>query len=114
MNYNLVVHTDLDDTSRFALAVGNINNYLAALPGETYSVVLVANGGAARFMTKTSEHAEALSALAARGVSLRVCANAMKKGGIVETDLAKGVTIVPAGVVELVHLQREGYAYIKP
>ena len=34
MFYDLLVHVDLPDESRFVMALGNINNYLAALNGE--------------------------------------------------------------------------------
>lgn len=50
MFYDLVVHVDLPDESRFVMALGNINNYLAALNGEPCTVVLLANGGAASFL----------------------------------------------------------------
>jgi intracellular sulfur oxidation DsrE/DsrF family protein len=46
MFYDLLVHVDLPDESRFVMALGNINNYLAALNGEPCTVVLLANGGA--------------------------------------------------------------------
>ena len=34
MFYDLLVHVDLPDESRFVMALGNINNYLAALNGN--------------------------------------------------------------------------------
>ena len=99
MFYDLLVHVDLPDESRFVMALGNINNYLAALNGEPCTVVLLANGG---------------EKLAQAGVSFRVCANAMKKVPITKEDLLPCVEVVPAGVVEIVRLQREDFAYIKP
>ena len=39
MFYDLLVHVDLPDESRFVMALGNINNYLAALNGEPCTVV---------------------------------------------------------------------------
>ena len=104
MFYDLLVHVDLPDESRFVMALGNINNYLAALNGEPCTVVLLANGGPA----------EAIEKLAQAGVSFRVCANAMKKVPITKEDLLPCVEVVPAGVVEIVRLQREDFAYIKP
>ena len=52
MFYDLLVHVDLPDESRFVMALGNINNYLAALNGEPCTVVLLANGGAASFLAR--------------------------------------------------------------
>ena len=54
MFYDLLVHVDLPDESRFVMALGNINNYLAALNGEPCTVVLLANGGAASSPGKTT------------------------------------------------------------
>ena len=107
MFYDLLVHVDLPDESRVVMALGNINNYLA--------VVLPANGGAARFLArKDNAQTEAIEKLAQAGVSFRVCANAMKKVPITKEDLLPCVEVVPAGVVEIVRLQREDFAYIKP
>lgn len=115
MYYDLLVHVDLPDESRFALALGNISNYLAALNGERCSIVLLANGGAARFLAaKGNAQTKAIAELAAAGVSFRVCANAMKKVPITKEDLLPGVEVVPAGIIEIVRLEREGFAYIKP
>ena len=106
MFYDLLVHVDLPDESRFVMALGNINNYL---------VVLLANGGAASFLArKDNAQTEAIEKLAQAGVSFRVCANAMKKVPITKEDLLPCVEVVPAGVVEIVRLQREDFAYIKP
>ena len=41
MFYDLLVHVDLPDESRFVMALGNISNYLAALNGEPCTVVPV-------------------------------------------------------------------------
>ena len=88
MFYDLLVHVDLPDESRFVMALGNINNYLAALNGEPCTVVLLANGGAASFLArKDNAQTEAIEKLAQAGVSFRVCANAMKKVPITKEDL---------------------------
>lgn len=115
MNYDLVVHVDMNDASRLGLALNNIANYLAALPGERCRVRLVANGPAVQLFRKIScPHAARIAKLAADGVTFALCANALKAFGLSPDELFSAVEIVPAGVVELVRLQREGFAYIKP
>ncbi len=115
MKYDLLVHVDLADAARMGMALTNISNYNKALPNEEYSVVVLANAGAAPFMKREDNpHVQSMSDLAAEGVSFRVCQNAMNKAGIVKEDLLDFVNIVPAGIVEIVDRQRDGFAYIKP
>lgn len=115
MHYDLLVHVDLADEGRFGMAMTNIINYCKALPNETYKVVVLANAAAVRFLKKEDNpHAETVSKLAAEGVDFRACHNATNKFNIPDADLLPCVTVVSAGVVELVDLQRQGYTYIKP
>ncbi len=115
MNYDLLLHVDSDEPKVLNLAFNNAANYKNGLPGESFRMVLVANGPAVRLFTR--EHAD----LAARGAELtgmgldiRLCANALKNNGISSDALWPGCRVVSAGVVEIVRLQREGFTYIKP
>jgi hypothetical protein len=47
-------------------------------------------------------------------VSFKVCRNALNRFNIAPENLIEGCEIVPAGVVSLIELQQDGYAYIKP
>lgn len=47
-------------------------------------------------------------------VVFHACANAMRANHISESSLPEQVIVVPAGVLDLVELQSQGYAYIKP
>ncbi len=115
MKYDLLVHVDLPDETRMGMALTNITNYNIALKGQDYTVVVLANSGAAQFMKHTNNpHAGSMAELNAAGVSFRVCQNAMNKAGITKEDLLDFVHIVPAGIVEIVDRQRDGFAYIKP
>lgn len=49
-----------------------------------------------------------------KGVSFLACKNALVAHGIKTEDLPEFVIVVPAGMVVLVKLQREGLAYINP
>lgn len=115
MYYNLLVHVDLPEEQRFGMALSNVENYRAALPDESFEVVVLANAGAVRFLKRDDNaHAEGVRALAEQGVVFRACRNALRKAAIDPAELLDCVAVVPAGIVEIVRLQREGYAYIKP
>ena len=115
MNYDLLLHVDSDDPKVLNLALNNAANYKNGLPGESFHMVLVANGPAVKLFT--GEHADLAAGgaeLTGMGLDIRLCANALKSNGISSDALWPGCRVVPAGVVEIVHLQREGFAYIKP
>lgn len=115
MYYDLVIHVDDNDPKRLNLAFNNYANYAAALPGEDYRVVMVANGPAVQLFTRAQGELGARAAqLMAQGLKLCVCNNALKAFGVDAADLWDGVEVVPAGVVEVVRLQREGFAYLRP
>ena len=76
---------------------------------------MVVNGPAAQLLKKENEELAARgAALMPQGLAIRVCNNALKAFGVDPAELWDGVEIVPAGVVEVVKLQREGFAYLRP
>ena len=112
--YNLVLHVDAADNS-LALALHNYMNYAAALENEPFKAVLVANSAAVRLLKADNEALkDAVAGAAERGLDLRACNNALNDNGIRPEELFPQCTVVPAGLVEVVRLQSEGFAYVKP
>lgn len=61
-----------------------------------------------------SKQAEAIQELTAGNkVSFKVCAVAMKRNNITESDLLPGIEVVPDGIYEIISKQHEGWGYIK-
>lgn len=115
MNYSLVLQIDSAEESKMALVLRNANNYLNALPGESFELVIVANGpGVALFTSAYPDFEKTAAALAQKGVKFRMCANALAEKAIPKEALWPFCEITPAGLVEIVRLQRAGFAYIKP
>lgn len=115
MNYDIIIHVDDNDPKRMNLAFNNFANYKAALPGESFRAVLLVNGPAAQLLTRANAELAARAAqLSADGLAVRVCNNALKAFGVDAAELWEQCEVVPAGVVEIVKLQREGFAYIRP
>lgn len=107
MEKSVVIH--VDEQSKVALAQGNTQNLLAELPD--YRVVIVVNGPAVlSFLTPAWR-----GFLPAHpNVEVDACANALRANRILATQLPAGVTVVPAGVVRIVELEQQGFAYLKP
>ncbi|GFM34540.1 DsrE family protein [Desulfovibrio subterraneus] len=113
MENAIVFHFD-NGEAELNIAISNITNTFAAYEGQECSLVLVVNGPGIKLMGKDSPFAGALEALCDKGLSLRVCNNALTKFGLAPEWLTPSGRIVPAGIIELVELQRKGYIYIKP
>jgi hypothetical protein len=60
------------------------------------------------------EHQAGIRELGAQGVRFCLCRNALAKQSLAAADLLEGCEIIPGGIVELIRLQQEGFAYIKP
>lgn len=80
-------------------------------------IVVVAHGNELHMLSRLNRAAypdvyERLKALAAQGVSFRVCRNAAKFRGYKPEDFYDVVTVVPAAMTELAKWQHKGYAYI--
>ena len=115
MNYDLCLHIDSKEPAILKLVLMNAANYIKALPNERYQLVVVANGPSAAQFHKSNEEFRAIAApLQEQGLRIRVCANALANNNMTAEDLWPGCEVVPAGLVEIVRLQREGFAYIKP
>lgn len=112
--YDLLLHVDKPDNS-INIAFTNVVNYAKALPGESYRMVLVVNSKAVTLLKKSNVEVKAgLEAAVAAGLDVRVCRNALESTGTDAAELYPQCRVIPAGMVELVNLQREGFAYVKP
>ena len=113
MNYDVLFHFD-HDPQALDIAFSNIKNYLNAFDGDKPAVVLVVNGPGVRLLDRDGEYAAKLNEVLGLGVAVKVCNNALTHFGIDPKRLCSGCKVVPAGVVEIVELQRKGFAYVKP
>lgn len=113
-NYDVVFHIDKADSS-LMVAFRNFLNYAAALVTENYQAVLVVNSAAVTLLKADNVGIkEFVERAVAAGLSVRVCANALADNEIRPEELYPQCDVVPAGIVEIVRLQGEGFAYIKP
>ncbi|WP_232363730.1 DsrE family protein [Desulfogranum japonicum] len=114
--YKAVFHIDLDEEKRLGIALANVTNLLKAVKGKPYDLVILVNGPAVTLLAEEDRvsHKETIKALQKESVAFKVCNNALTKFNIAPQNIVDGFEVVPAGIVELIELQREGYAYIKP
>jgi uncharacterized protein len=62
----------------------------------------------------SSASAARIAELREKGVRFLLCNNSLTNLGLKQDELIEGCEVVPTGIVELIRLQQEGFAYIKP
>jgi intracellular sulfur oxidation DsrE/DsrF family protein len=114
MRYDLLLHVDTDDAS-LKTALRNAENYAAAGVSEPYAIAFVLNARAVTLVRAGAcAQQEAITRLHGQGVRFFVCQNALREQGLTPADLIPEAETVPAGIVHIVQLQHQGYAYVKP
>lgn len=114
MIYKVVFH--IDESSKWELLLKNVSNLAQHIDFSASKVEVLANAEAVReYSGKSADPLHAhMDKLAASGVRFAACSHALTGLGISSEELPPFVCVVPAGVLELIERQAEGYAYIKP
>lgn len=114
-SYKVIFH--IDEIDKWKLLLGNVKNLTEAIEREEFNIEVLANAEAVKIF-KSDETLEVnitlMEKLHHKGVKFVACNNALKANEINVEQLFDFIHIVPAGVLELVEKQSEGYAYIKP
>ena len=116
MTIKVVFHIDSDDEGRIIMAINNVKNLLKEIRSDKASICLLVNGAAAELLKKPlpSAYADQISLLSNEAVHFLVCNNSLVNMKIDKNELHESCEVVKAGIIELVRLQNDGYAYIKP
>lgn len=109
----VVVHVAEADHGKHAAVLRNVRNLLEDLGADT-PVEVVVHGDGIGLCLSSSPHAEAVQGLIDAGVVVAACRNTLTGKQIDLDELNRGVTVVPAGIGELVRKQRAGWAYVRP
>ena len=110
MNYSVIFH--VDEMTKWELTLKNVANLLEQ---TQLCVEVLANSAAVSgYVSSQNPLIASMQQLDAQGVRFVACNNALKGLGIDRASLPEFIKVVPAGVLELVERQAEGFAYIKP
>jgi uncharacterized protein len=99
---------------KWNLALNNARNLQEALGKDNVDVEIVVYGPGIDMLKFESEVAPRIDKAVADGVKIVACENTMKSMKLTKPDMLSSIGYVPAGVVELIRKQREGWAYIRP
>jgi uncharacterized protein len=114
----VVIQVSTGDPLTQTIALNNAVNLQKALGPGNAQIEIVAYGPGLSLLTKNSKQAKRVAGLAMYDdITLSACGNTMKKiekKSGKKPQLVEGVKVVPAGVLRIIELQNQGYAYIRP
>lgn len=120
--HKIAVHVSDSDPARINMALNNVENIKAYYDsqGQAVEIEVVAYGpGLTMLRADTSPVKERIAAMALQNdkLTFAACGNthakmSQKEGKTVA--LVSEAKMVPSGVVRLVELQEQGYAYVRP
>jgi len=111
---SVVIQVSENNPAIWNLALNNAENIQEALGKGNVNIEIVAYGPGINMLKFDSEAAPRLKKASNDGVALIACATTMRKQKLTANDLDEHIKVVPAGVIEIMNKQRDGWAYIKP
>ena len=102
------------DPQKWNLTLNNAKNVQDDLGSDTVDLEIVVYGPGIGMLKGDSPVAKRIADALKSGVKVVACENTMKAQKLVYADMLPAIGYVPAGVVELMKKQQEGYAYIRP
>ena len=110
----VIFQVSADDAKTWNLALNNARNVQQDLGAKNVDVEIVAYGPGIGMLKFDSVVANRIDEAVGNGVKVVACENTMKAQKLAKADMLASTGYVPAGVVELMKRQREGYVYIRP
>ena len=115
--HKVVIQVSTADPVTQKIALNNAVNIQKLLGPDNVAIEVVAYGPGLSILTPKSPESHRVPDLALQNITFSACGNTMKKitsktGS--EPQLVDGVRVVPAGVIRIMELQQQGYAYIRP
>ena len=110
----VVIQVSEADPAKWEMALINARNVRRAYGKKPIDVEIVAYGPGLRMLRNDSSVAGKLDEAFKNGVKLKACHNTMNMTHTTRDELSPDVDIVPAGVVEIMERQHDGYAYVRP
>ena len=110
----VVIQVSEADPQKWNLALNNAKNVQTDLGADKTEVEIVAYGPGIGMLKADALVANRIEDATAAGVKVVACENTMKAQKITRDEMHRKVDYVPAGVVQLMRRQQQGYAYIRP
>ena len=102
------------DAGKWNLALNNAKNVQQELGAGKVDIEIVAYGPGIGMLKADATISNRVDEAAKSGIKVVACENTMTVQKLTKADMNPNISYVPAGVVELMRLHSEGWAYIRP
>ena len=102
-----------NDPARWNMILNNMANLKDGVDGEPIEIELVAFGPGLLMLKADSSVRQRVAEALKNGAAINACQNTMRGMKLVPADMLPDIGYVPAGVVEVMRKQQQGWAYIR-
>ena len=110
----IVMQVSDAEPAKWNLALNNARNIQSDLGAKNVEIEIVAYGPGIGMLKNGSAVAQRIDEATLSGVKVVACENTMHAQKLTKADMTSGIAYVPAGVVEIMKRQQEGWSYIRP
>ncbi|EAR60821.1 DsrE family protein [Neptuniibacter caesariensis] len=115
----VVYHINYEEPKRISATFANMANHINQLGEGRVTIKAVVHGPAIKYFLEASEDEAkqtAIDSLRLNDVQFIICGNSLDGFKITHEDLyeVEAEDVVQAGLPEIIHLQQQGYFYVRP
>jgi intracellular sulfur oxidation DsrE/DsrF family protein len=110
----LVLQVSDSDPAKWNLALNNAKNVQEELGAANVSIAIVAYGPGIGMLKMDAAVNSRVSAAVKSGVRMVACENTMRAQKLAKDDMHPAISYANAGVTEIMKLQSQGWAYVRP
>ena len=110
----VVMQVSDNDPAKWNLALNNARNLQADLGAKNVEIEIVAYGPGISMLKSDSVVGNRIGEALSSGLLVEACENTMRGQQLAKADMLTGIGYVPAGVVEIMQRQQQGWAYLRP
>ena len=108
----VVIQVSDDTPQKWNLALNNANNVLKAVPGSEVEIVVYGPG--IGMLKADAAVANRIGQAKIDGIKVVACQNTMRGQKLTPADMHADIGYVPAGVIEIMAKQADGWSYLRP
>ncbi len=110
----LVIQVSDNDSGKWNLALNNAKNIQKDLGKANVELEIVVFGPGIGMLKAESEVGNRVGEAVEAGIKVVACENTMRNQKLTKDDMLGSIGYVPAGVVEIMRKQQQGFSYLRP